>query len=107
MFDQQDIIGAEYSFLNGAGQNNGSSSGSSGSSSGGGGSGSLTAALPDIFGMASSWLVGVGRSRLADLKVSKLIADYWTTFATYGDPNGLRVLNGYKYRPEGMLIYCF
>ena len=84
VFDQVDIINAEYSFLNSIEGRN-----------------ATRQLFPDIFGAASSWFVGAGKNRQTDGRISKLIADYWTTFATYGDPNGLRVMNGYKYRPEG------
>lgn len=73
-------------------------------------------AFPDIFGAASSWFgggsgreVGAGmekrppRSQI-DSNVSSTMSDFWTTFATYGDPNGLpSPPNGYlgSTRPVG------
>lgn len=64
-------------------------------------------AFPDIFGAASSWLGGTGasiantaydalrgrvgpsRQRLqVDAEVSRQMAEFWVTFAAYGDPNG-------------------
>lgn len=58
VFDQQNIITAEYSFLNFEnGRNNGTS-------------------LPNVLAAASSWFVGVGRSRQTDFKVSKLMVIY-------------------------------
>jgi hypothetical protein len=66
-----------------------------------------TYSFPDIFGAASSWLGGTGasiantaydalrgrvgpsRQRLqVDAEVSRQMADFWVTFAAYGDPNG-------------------
>ena len=55
--------------------------------------------FPDIFGAASSWFGrqdnnnneeddGLQYRQAIDKKVSKLLADFWTNFATYGDPNG-------------------
>lgn len=69
-------------------------------------------AFPDIFGAASSWFgAQSGQSRqeekpriLIDTNVSNFMSDYWTTFATYGDPNGLpNPPNGYlgTTRPQG------
>ena len=59
--------------------------------------------FPSILKGASTML-GVGRTDISghaiDNKVAKLMADYWATFATFGDPNGLRVSNGYRYRPD-------
>jgi carboxylesterase type B len=91
-----------------------------GSGSGGSGSGSGFA-FPDIFGAASSWFGGSpggsgGRSDgaesrpriLVDSNVSNTMADYWTTFATYGDPNGLpSPPNGYdgSTRPQGAPLW--
>jgi hypothetical protein len=67
--------------------------------------------IPDILGAASAWIehhafdnhrhnhnsdVETGPFA-TDFILSKLLASYWTTFATYGDPNGLLSLssNGY------------
>ena len=55
--------------------------------------------FPDIFGAASSWfgrqdnnnneeVDGLLYRQAIDKKVSKLLADFWTNFAIYGDPNG-------------------
>eukprot|EP01038_Epipyxis_sp_PR26KG_P008016 gene8016-10864_t len=43
------------------------------------------------------------RRLLIDKEVSRSIAEYWVTFATYFDPNGLASLNGYEgnTRPYG------
>jgi hypothetical protein len=58
VFDQQNIITAEYSFLNLENvRNNGTS-------------------LPNVLAAASSWFVGVGRNRQTDFKVSKLMVIY-------------------------------
>ena len=54
--------------------------------------------LPDIFGSAASWLASGTVKSGADGRVATLMADYWTTFATHGDPNGILTRNGYKYR---------
>lgn len=58
-------------------------------------------AFPDIFGAASSWLNGAGahlahstglRGKVSrsvvDAEVSRIMSEFWTTFAAYGDPNG-------------------
>ena len=58
VFDQHNIISAEYSFLNFEDCRNNSTS------------------LPDVFAAASSWFVGVGRNRQTDYKVSKLMVIY-------------------------------
>lgn len=61
--------------------------------------------IPDILGAATAWIEHHAfenhnnkiETGSIDFTVSKMIADYWTTFATYGDPNGLLSLssNGY------------
>lgn len=58
-------------------------------------------AFPDIFGAASGWLSGAGAHAVhtaglrgkvprsvVDAEVSRIMAEFWTTFAAYGDPNG-------------------
>lgn len=56
--------------------------------------------FPDIFGTASNWFDKWKKPSIdfqSDLRVSNLMADYWTTFSRYGDPNGVLSLdsNGY------------
>lgn len=63
--------------------------------------------FPDIFGAATSWFGSRDDSSAQqntqtkpridiDSNVSNTMADYWTTFATYGDPNGMHnPPNGY------------
>ena len=81
-----------------------------GNGGGGGGEGikeSLTGGLfkglPDIIGAATSWLSGTRpeevqlNARMAvDQRVARLMSDYWSTFAKYGDPNGSPIQNGYR-----------
>lgn len=73
--------------------------------------------FPDIFGAATSWFGSsakgppgsspdfAAKPRIdTDCNVSNTMADYWTTFATFGDPNGLHSPpNGYDgaTRPKG------
>eukprot|EP01035_Chromulina_nebulosa_P018325 gene18325-24015_t len=65
--------------------------------------------LSNALSMINNW-IGNGKSltkhqlrHITDAKVSKLIADFWTTFAHYYDPNGLPSLNGVVAgtRPDG------
>lgn len=60
--------------------------------------------IPDIFGASSTWIdegdsgsySEQSKHRFAiDKEVSRLMADYWSTFATFGDPNGQLTRNGY------------
>ena len=63
----------------------------------------LLKSIPDIFGAAQSWM-GIGkndltkmeRRNIVDLRVARLMSEFWSTFAKYGDPNGLPIENGYK-----------
>jgi len=56
--------------------------------------------LSNIVDVAGNMLGRTTSLHAVDMKVSKLMADFWSTFATFGDPNGLRVSNGYRYRPN-------
>jgi hypothetical protein len=56
--------------------------------------------FPDIIGVAANVFGSKRPPHQVDLTVAKLMTDFWATFATFGDPNGLRVGNGYRYRPE-------
>jgi hypothetical protein len=114
VFNQLKVIEEEYSWnappglevdeldFIGEGRSGSSGSGSSSSGSGSSSSGRFSFPIPDIFGAATSWF---GHSSVStsdnaggaqkkpraqiDSNVSSAMADYWTTFATYGDPNGL------------------
>ena len=63
----------------------------------------LLKSIPDIFGAAQSWM-GIGKNELTkmerrnivDLRVARLMSEFWSTFAKYGDPNGLPIENGYE-----------
>lgn len=66
--------------------------------------------LADIFDAATNWISGISRQsgsssgssrnqqrnnrHQVDHEVSRLIAEYWTTFAAFGDPNGLPSTTG-------------
>jgi hypothetical protein len=55
--------------------------------------------LPDMFGASPTRRTqstgGESNRGTVDAEVSSLMADFWTSFARYGDPNGLSSTNGY------------
>ena len=69
----------------------------------GGGGGGIFKGLPDLFGAATSWLakrkndeIQLDLRLVTDQRVARLMSDFWSTFAKYGDPNGLPTVNGYE-----------
>lgn len=89
-FDHPDLITANYSWY-GANFNQSSNDPSSAE---------YTNAVTNFLGMVSTMIMN-GRDsdkkqlrHRIDTSVAKLMADYWSTFATYNNPNGLIDLNG-------------
>ena len=52
--------------------------------------------VQSIFSNISEVLEKTQQRNAVNAKVSNLLADFWTNFAKYGDPNGMASTNGYK-----------